>query len=65
MKGDFSMSGRKIYSLELKLEVVQRYLEGDIGLKTLAREYHINSKACIQKWGTLYQEHEGLFEDSR
>jgi len=57
MKGDFSMSGRKIYSLELKLEIVQRYLEGDIGLKALAREYHISSKACIQKWIALYQEH--------
>lgn len=51
------MSRRKIYTLELKLEIVQRYLEGNIGLKTLAREYHINSKACVQKWVSLYQEH--------
>lgn len=57
MKGVFTMSGRKIYSLELKLEIVQRYLEGDIGLKALAREYHISSKSCIQKWVALYQEH--------
>lgn len=30
------MLGRKMYSLELKLEIVQRYLEGNIGLKALA-----------------------------
>ena len=49
------MSGRKMYSTELKLEIVQRYLKGDIGIKQLADEYHISSKACIQKW--LYREH--------
>lgn len=42
------MSGRKMYSTKFKLEVVQRYLKGDIGLNSLAREYHISSKACIQ-----------------
>ena len=35
----------------------KRYLEGGIGLKSLAEEYHISSKACIQKWIALYQEH--------
>ena len=44
------MSGRKIYSTELKLEIVQRYLRGDISIKQLADEYHISSNACIQKW---------------
>ena len=34
------MSGRKIYSAELKLEIMERYLKGDIGLKKLAEEYH-------------------------
>lgn len=57
MKGVISMSGRKMYSTELKLEIVQRYLKGDIGLKQLANEYHISSKACIQKWLALYREH--------
>ncbi len=33
------MSGRKIYSAELKLEIVERYLKGDIGIKKLAQEY--------------------------
>ena len=51
------MSGRKMYSTELKLEIVQRYLRGDIGMKQLANEYHISSKACIQKWLALYREH--------
>lgn len=50
MKGVISMSGRKMYSTELKLEIVQRYLRGDIGIKKMADEYHISSKACIQKW---------------
>ena len=57
MKGVISMSGRKMYSTKFKLEVVQRYLKGDIGLNSLAREYHISSKACIQKWLALYREH--------
>ena len=51
------MSGRKIYSTELKLEIVQRYLRGDISIKQLADEYHISSNACIQKWPALYREH--------
>ena len=51
------MSGRKIYSAELKLEIVQRYLRGDISIKQLADEYHISSNACIQEWLALYREH--------
>ena len=50
------MSGRKIYSVELKLEIVERYLKGDIGLKKLAQEYHVNY-GDIQKWRDAYQEH--------
>ena len=46
-----------MYSMELKLEIVQRYLKGDISIKQLADEYHISSKACIQKWLALYREH--------
>ena len=49
MKGVISMSGRKIYSTELKLEIVERYLKGDIGIKKLAQEYHV-SYGDIQKW---------------
>lgn len=50
------MSGRKIYSTELKLEIVERYLKGDIGIKRLAKEYHI-SFGDIQKWRDACQEH--------
>ena len=49
-------SGKKKYLTELKLEIVQRYLKGDIGLKPLAEEYHI-SRADIQKWRNAYLEH--------
>lgn len=57
MKGVYFMSGRKIYSNELKLEIVRRYLQGNIGIKSLAEEYHISSKACVKKWIALYREH--------
>ena len=57
MKGVISMSGKKMYSAELKLEIVQRYLKGTIGLKQLVEQYHISSKSCIQKWLALYREH--------
>ena len=57
MKGVISMSGKKMYSKQLKLEIVQRYLKGNVSLKQLAEEYHISSKACIQKWLALYREH--------
>lgn len=53
----FSMSGKKMYSNELKLEIVQRYLQGNVSLNTLAEEYHIASKACIQKWIAAYRAH--------
>ena len=43
------MSGRKMYSTELKLEIVQRYLRGDISIKQLADEYHISSKCVYTK----------------
>lgn len=51
------MSGKRKYSYELKLEVVQRYLEGNIGLRKLAKEYCIGSKTCIEKWVAYYREH--------
>lgn len=56
MKGVISMSGRKMYSTEFKLEIVERYLKGDVALKKLAQEYHV-SYGDIQKWRDTYQEH--------
>lgn len=47
---------KKMYSPELKLEIVQRYLQGT-GDRVLANEYHIGSRADIQKWAALYREH--------
>ena len=46
MKGVISMSGRKIYSTELKLEIVERYLKGDIGIKKLRSEERRVGKEC-------------------
>ena len=45
-----------MYSTELKLEIVQHYLQGNIGLKALAEQYHVN-KCDIQKWKAAYAEH--------
>lgn len=55
------MSGRKKYSAEFKLEIVERYLKGNIGIKKLAQEHHVRY-SDIQKWRDAYQEHgvEGL-----
>lgn len=50
------MSGRKKYSTELKLEIVERYLKGNIGIKKLAEEYHVSS-GDIRKWRDAYEEH--------
>lgn len=50
------MSRKKIYSSELKLEIVQHYLKGNISLGTLAEIYHVN-KGDIQKWKAAYIEH--------
>lgn len=44
MKGGISTSRRKIYSTELKLEVMQRYLVKNINLNQLVKEYRISAK---------------------
>lgn len=46
---------------ELKLEIVQRYLEGTASLMGLSKEYCVN-RGDIQKWLAAYKEHgvEGL-----
>lgn len=48
---------KKKYSTELKLEIVKKYLEGNIGLKQLAEEYNLPTKADIQKWLAAYEHH--------
>ena len=47
---------RKMYSTELKLEIVQRYLKGNVGLRALAEQYHVH-RGDIQKWRNAYLEH--------
>lgn len=55
-----------MYTPELKLEIVQKYLQGRIGAKQLAKEYHVD-KGDIQKWRDAYLEHgvEGLYTKPR
>ena len=48
---------KKKYSTELKLEIVKKYLEGNISLNQLANEYYLSSKADIQKWVASYEHH--------
>jgi transposase len=45
-----------MYSTELKLEIIERYFKGGIGVRRLADEYHVN-KCDIQKWKAAYEEH--------
>ena len=60
------MSGKKIYTTELKLEVVQKYLNENIGTQRLADEYHIGSKVDVIKWVRAYQLHgeKGLLKEN-
>lgn len=55
------MQGKKLYSTEIKHEIVQRYLDGRTSFNDLAKEYHVN-KADVQKWLAAFREHgiEGL-----
>ena len=57
MKGDIFMSRKKVYSTELILEIVEKYLQGNISANQLAEEYHIGSKSDVQKWIAAYREH--------
>ncbi len=60
------MSGKRIHSDEVKLEIVTKYLEGNLSLKTLAKEYCV-CKSDIQKWRNSYLEHglEGICHTTR
>lgn len=49
-------SGKKKYSTELKLEIVKRYLHGNIPLRSLASEYTV-SLGDIQKCRDAYLQH--------
>ena len=51
----FFMSKRK-YTTELKLQIVEEYQQGELGLKLLSEKYCV-SKGDIQKWSDAYREH--------
>ena len=56
MKGVIYMSRKKIYSTELKFEIVQHYQQGNISTNELAKLYHVH-KSDIAKWNAAYLEH--------
>jgi transposase len=47
--------GKKIYSVELKMEVVTAVLNSDKSIDTVAKDYAIN-KTTINKWVTSYKQ---------
>ena len=55
MKG-VNFMARRMYSTELKLEIIQKYEKGNISLHDLAREYHIDYSQ-IRRWKDAYLEH--------
>lgn len=61
------MARKKMYTTELKLEIVNHYLTGTVSANQLAKKYHIGSKSDIYKWVSAYQKHgiESLRSSSR
>lgn len=49
-------SGKKMFSTEIKLKVVQRYLKGDISINDVAKELHVD-KSDVRKWRDAYLHH--------
>ncbi|KGO12230.1 transposase [Clostridium botulinum] len=47
---------KRIYSTELKLEIVKKYLSDNVSFGMLSQECNIN-KEDIQKWFVVYREH--------
>ena len=45
--------GKRKYSTDLKLEIVLRYLNDNVGIRQLAQEYYV-SRSDIQKWKDAY-----------
>lgn len=57
MKGVIFMpSGKKMFSTEVKLKVVQRYLKGDISINDVSKEFHVD-KGDVRKWRDAYLHH--------
>ena len=47
------MSRKKVYSSELKLQVVQRYLQGNVSTREVANEFGV-SQSDVRKWRDAY-----------
>jgi len=45
----------KKYSFELKMKVIEAYLNGEGGAGTLARRFHVQSKSYLKRWLLAYQ----------
>ena len=50
------MSGKKIYTSELKLQVVQCYLEGNLSIRDVAKEFRVDP-GDVRKWKDAYLHH--------
>ena len=48
--------GKKMFSTELKLEIVQKYETGTISLKELAKKYHVDDSQ-VRQWKDAYFKH--------
>ena len=46
----------KKYSEEFKLAIVKEYLEGNIGIRTIAKKYNLPSKNYITNWIKYFKE---------
>lgn len=55
------------YNAEFKINIVQKYLDGEGGYTYLAKKYGINNKSQIHRWVGSYKEfgEEGLFRIRR
>lgn len=47
----------KKYSYELKVKIVQEYLEGTLGFTLLAQKYNVSDRSLIQKWVGQYKKY--------
>ena len=61
------MSGKRKYSVELKIKIVQEYLSGKSGGMHLVAEKYNMSYGQLKRWIHLYEQHgaEGLRQSSR
>jgi transposase len=61
LKGDFSMSRKNnTYSNELKLEIVQAYLNGEESMQKIADRYEIRNVSQVKAWVKKFKELESI-----